>query len=557
MKTRNIFGSIAAALLTLAGTAACSDNYDTQLMPTKNQLELKVDGHSSAFSVDYGAAPDHDIKVEVESNSLWKVSIECEGGWCTADKMTGRGNETITLSILENINKERSARVMVYIVDAQGDAVTNEGTTSIEMTLKQAVSDVRLSPSSLEPFEAQNPRSQEFTIVSNVNWTLDVSYEGENPTEFVTITPLSGMTPEFNGTFSGSAGATFRMTLQDNRTAADRKAFLNLVSDVSRYTIEVTQTKSSYTFDVTPSENQTVGAEGGDIPFGVLSPNSGWDAVCSASWVSLSVPSVAEGSLARVETVAKIAPSDGQYRSTQILFKPRDERYPQQTVTIVQTGVDVYFEASRIDNVGVVMEEGGYIRVEVDSRFSWTASAPSWINLYSTSGNGSGTFEAYVDANYSDDTRTGFITITPEVTYTQEGIVLDPTTFGLSPVSLGVTQFGGREAAISVPWLADSYTQTSASVLFNFYSPFYAVVEAGLEWSREDGSGADRMVMTPSDSKDCTVVFDLTDLDPATRYIARGFVRDEIGNVKYGSWSYPFSTAGRYPDSGDNPTPTD
>ncbi len=556
MKTRHIFGWLAAAFLTLAGVAACSDNYDTGLMPTKNQLELKVDGHTSAFSVDYGAAPDDKIEVQVESNTLWKVSIECEGGWCTADKMTGRGNEIITLSILENINKERSARIMVYVVDADGEAVSNEGTTSIEMTLKQAVSDVRLSPSSLEPFEAQNPRSQEFTIISNVNWTLDVSYEGENPTEFVMITPLSGMTQGVNGTYAGSEGATFMMTLQDNRTAADRKAFLNLVSAVSRYTIEITQTKSSYTFDVTPSENQTVGAVGGEIPFGVLSPNSGWDAICSASWVTLTVPSIAEGSMSRVETVAKIAPSDGQYRSTQILFKPRDDRYPQQTVTIVQTGIDVYFEASRIDNVGVVKEKGDEIMVEVDSRFNWTASAPSWINLSSTSGYGSSTFEAYIEANYGNENRTGFITITPEPTYTQEGIILDPSRFGLAPISLGVTQFGGHEPAVSVPWLADGYTQTSATIEFNYYSPFAAIVEAGLFWKREDASEWNYVPASVSDPTEGKITVDLTSLNPATKYVARGYVKDANGGEKEGSASYPFSTAGQYPSNGDNPTPS-
>ena len=447
---------LAAATLILTGMQSCSDNYDTALMPVKSGLELKVDGHTGGCSVDCGAESDNDIKVAVESNTLWKVSIKCDGGWCTADKLTGRGNETFTLSILENINEDRQATVSVYIVDAAGERIDIEGqTTSIDMTLKQAVSDVRLSPSSLEPFEAQNPRSQEFTIESNVDWTLSVGYEGENPTEFITLTPISGMEAGADGTFRGPGAAKFRMTMQDNRTAADRKAFLNLVSAVSRYTVEITQMKSTYLFDVTPSENQIFTAAGGEKEFGILSPNTGWDAVSSAGWVTLSVPSADEGSLARVATMVRIAPNpDGQQRATQILFKPRDERYPEQTVTIVQQG------------------------------------------------------------------------------------------------------FAGNTAAISVPWLGDGYSQTSATIEFNFYSPFIPIVEAGLEWGLADSDGRETLTTVPADRTDCTVSFELTGLNPATRYVARGYVRDTDGNVKYGDWSYPFTTAGRYPGSGDNPTPT-
>lgn len=456
MKTVHIFGILAAAVLTLTGMQSCSDNYDTSLMPVKSDLELKVDGHTAGFIVDYGAEPDNDIKVAVESNTLWKVSIECDGGWCTADKLTGRGNETFTLSILENITKDRQATVRVYIVDAEGEKITGEGqTTSIDITLKQAASDVRLSPSSLEPFEAQNPRSQEFTIDSNVDWTLSISYEGDNPTEFITLTPISGMEAGADGTFRGPGGAKFRMTMQDNRTAADRKAFLNLVSAVSRYTVEITQTKSTYMFDVTPSENQILTAAGGEIAFGILSPNTGWDAVSSAGWVTMSVPSADEGSVARVETVARIAPNaDGQQRTTQILFKPRDNRYPEQTVTIVQRA------------------------------------------------------------------------------------------------------FVGSTAAISVPWLGDGYTQTTATIEFNFYSPFFPIEEAGLEWGLADSDMRETLTTVPADQTDCTVSFELTGLNPATRYVARGYVRDTEGNLKYGDWSYPFTTAGRYPGSGDNPTPS-
>ena len=135
-------------------------------------------------------------------------------------------------------------------------------------------------------------------------------------------------------------------------------------------------------------------------------------------------------------------------------------------------------------------------------------------------------------------------------------VTLNPAKLGIQPINLGITQAGGREPAISIPWLSDSYSQTTATVNFNFYSPFYAIVEAGLEWSREDGTAPGKMTVRPSDSKDCTVTFDLTGLDPATRYIARGYVVDENGTTKYGEWSYPFSTTGRYPDSGDNPTPS-
>lgn len=110
--------------------------------------------------------------------------------------------------------------------------------------------------------------------------------------------------------------------------------------------------------------------------------------------------------------------------------------------------------------------------------------------------------------------------------------------------------------AVSIPWLLDGYGQTFATVQFNFYSPFVSIVEAGLQWKKEDASDWNEKTVVPDNAIQSTLSFELTDLDPATKYVARGFVKDANGNVNYGSVSYPFTTAGLYPGNGDNPTPS-
>lgn len=554
MKTAYYYAAAAAAILLTA--QACSDNINPELEPVKTERTLDVTvGGAKVSRLDLNAAPS-ETTVEVTSNTRWTVEISnCEGGWCSVDVINGSGDGSFTITVLDNMRDVRDCDVTVYMTDAEGNKDTKDSWT---IKVQQEVSDVRITPSSLEPFAAQNPRAQDFSIVSNVEWTLSVSYEGENATEFVTIIPKEGMTDRGDGTFSGNAGASFMISLQDNRTTADRKAYLNLVSSVSHYIVEVTQSRSEYAFDVTPSENRVVAAEGGDIRFGVLSI-VGWDVKSSADWISFSVPSMAEGSDSRVETVARIAPnSEGVRRETQIQFQPKDDRYPMLTVTVTQLGYDMAFGISRADTVGVVMEGGADLRLELDSRFRWTAEAPSWLRVNPGEGNASSSLQKIaveVDANQTNQNRTGNVRFTPMPTEFSGGVTLDPAKLGIEPLSLSVTQYGGREAAISVPWLRDGYTKTSAIVEFNFYSPFHEIVEAGLEWGRADSAQRSTMTVTPSDGTDATVSFELSGLDAATRYVARGYVKDARGNVKYGAESFPFTTAGQYPGENDNPAP--
>ncbi len=561
MKIIHIFGLVASAACMLLAAQGCSDNYDSTLVPVKSKIELMVDGHASGFSVDYGAEPNSDIVVSVESNTLWKVEIECTGGWCSADKLTGRGNESFTLSILENINKERNAFVNVYVVDENGDplAASDGQVTSIQMTLKQAVSDVRLSPASFEPFKAQGNERTRMQIVSNVAWTLDVTYEGENPIQFVNITPSDGvMNPTGDGSYSGDGNASFDLTIADNRTAAERRAFINLRSAVDNYSVEIRQNKSEYTFDVSPTENQIVKAEGGTLEFGIYSLSDWYIESANGlnDWITFS-PAEGSASSSRLTTIATIKPNTtGSERSAHIEFVARQEQYGKMSVDIIQQTFPSIFTIGRSDAIGVVSEKGDELSLELDSRFRWESSASSWLKLNPSRGEASASsirISVGVDANYTHDNRTGTVTITPLPTEVAAGITLDPSALGIQPLHLSVTQAGGREVAISVPWLRDGYTQTSATVEFNFYSPFYAIEEAGLEWGKEGSADISTLKVTPSNSTDCTVSFELTNLDPATKYVARGYVRDELGNVKHGNWSFPFTTAGQYPGSGDNP----
>ena len=457
MNTRYIYLTIMSVML-LLGMSGCSNNLDPDLMPTVGDRTLTIDGHDGAFTMNFGAAPSTN-EVKVESNTLWKVEVNCEGGWCSVDKVSGRGDESFSIVLRDNMLANRTCSVTVYMVDAEGNKLTNVQNSSIIITVNQDVSNVQLSPSSLQPF-SPNPKAEErvkMTVKANLAWTLSVTYEGENPIEFVTITPESdNMQAAGNGSFTGNGEATFYLSVADNRTAVDRKAYLNLRAqgDVGSYSVEISQIKSEYTFDVSPTETQMIPADGGQIRYGVLSL-SGWIVASADDWITFSRGS-GEGNSQREETIATILPNTtGAERSGVIQFTPTNTNYKGLTVIVVQA---------------------------------------------------------------------------PNETIAQP--------------------------AVSIPWLVDGFGQTFATVMFNFYSPYAAIVEAGLDWKKENSDSWERMSTPIVNEHYGTVSFDLTGLNPATPYEVRGYVTTEDGFTNYGSVSIPFTTTGQYPGSGDNPTPS-
>lgn len=558
MKATYIYGIMAAGSLALA--TACSDNINADLEPveTTRVLDVTVDGEK-LHALDLKASPS-EIPVEVHSNTRWKVEVtNCDGGWCSVNVIDGSGDGSFTITTLDNMREVRDCDVTVYMTDAAGEKNPN-GSWGIKVT--QEVSNVRITPSSVEPFAALNPRTQEFSIISNVDWTLSVSDESGNPADYVTLLPVSGITSSGDGKFAGSSGAVFNLTLQDNRRAAARKAYLTLQSAVSTYLVEINQNAADFTFDVSPLETQIVPAEGKPIEFGIYSPNSDWyieSSVGLDSWITFSA-AAGQKSDNSVVTVATVAPNNTlSERTANIVFKATDGQYGSLPVTIIQRGFDLTFTISSPNGAAIVKKEGGSLGFDLDSRFDWIVETPSWISANPRQGNRSESSVAIdltVDSNGTNNDRTATVTVYPQPTLFGGVVTIDPASLGIEPMRYYVTQSGGKEPAISVPWLRDGYTQTSATVEFNFYSPFHAIVEAGLEWGKEGSAERYTMKLTPASPTDATVSFDLTGLDPATKYVARGYVRYGNEEPKYGEWSFPFTTAGQYPGSGDNPTPS-
>lgn len=553
MKIKSIIYAVAASCSTLM---SCSDNYDSVYMPLESVRSLELQVESPDYSnerLNLGAARST-TEVKVISNTRWAVEVADEGGWCEVDLTSGSKDGSFKITVRDNMDAVRYAKVTVYKVDASGEKET-AGSRQIDIT--QEMSNVRLSPSALESFPSDASSSQEFEIVSNVAWTLTVNYQSEGDTRFITITPLTGMNGEEDGSFSGNENARFSLSLAPNRTAARRTAMLILRSEVATYSVDISQLGSEYTFDVSPSESQVVAAEGGTINFGILSL-SDWDIHQAPDWISFSKVS-GEKSDSRVQTVATIIPnvSIGE-RSAQIYFKPRDPQYQQVSVSIVQRSFSFGFAVSPTDGFGIISEGGESRTLIIDSRFDWSMELPSWVKADRTNGKASlseQTVTLTIDPNTTNVNRTGSVKIVPQTTRFGSAVEIAPASVGIGMSILPVTQFGGREPAVSVPWLADGYTQTSATVEFNYYSPFYEIKTAGLEWRREDSSEWIRTDAAVTDPREGVVSVPLNNLDAATKYIARGYVTYSDGKTKYGTATVPFTTAGQRPNEEDLQTP--
>ncbi len=574
---KNIILGLAASVAIAIGLSGCSDNYNELLEPLKPTQTLAIQVESSDYTATshtlrVGAAPSSTV-VKVTSNTRWIIEVEnCDGGWCEVDRYSGMGNESFTISTAENLIEQRKCEVKIYYSNAEN---TKVGNAIASITVSQEVSDVRLSPSSVEPFDAESPRRQKFNILANSSWTLTVSYETGQPAEFITIHPLEGDIHEGsqgdNGKparYTGTGDASFEIQLDPNNQAANRTATLTLESEVGKYSVDIYQIKSGYTFDVYPYQTQTISAEGGEIEFGILSLANWVVDTADRSWIDLS--SNGGSASPQATTVrATIAPNlTGDDRYGSILFTPTVAGFEPVEVKITQTSYDYFFNVSPVGGLGTIPESGGSCEITINSSFNWEilvdgkTDTPDWLEISPREGYGTDRpyaqyVDVKVDPNTQGKTLSAIISVVPkETVFTGIGTV-DPGNLGVKQEDLYIMQYGGREPAISLPWIVDNYSQTSITLAFNYYSPFYDIDYAGIEWRRVGDSDWSTEGSSTDHPRSGTVTVTISGLTPGTQYEARGFVEDSrTFTLLYGEVGLPFITAGQRPEEPDNPTPT-
>lgn len=235
-----IYSLLLPALLLCA--ASCSDNTDPELEPVMTARSLEVKVESASFSsgrLSMGAAP-AEVEVKVTSNTRWSAEVtDCDGGWCSLNSLagvSGTGDGAFRIEVLDNITAQRSCTVKIFKTDASGK---RELDGSVDIRVEQVASDVSMSPSSLEPFNALSPAPVQFSIASNVEWTLTVEYP-QGTTSFVSITPGEGISASGAG-WKGSGDATFTVALADNVSSAARSATLHLKSAISDFKVDLLQ----------------------------------------------------------------------------------------------------------------------------------------------------------------------------------------------------------------------------------------------------------------------------------------------------------------------------
>lgn len=513
---------------------------DVFLNPSSVEPFRATDPRTQPFTID---ADDVDWTLSVYypgTDPIEFVTIipEADSGMTMVDskQFTGNGSADFTIQLLDNRTAaDRTARLNLS---------SDIGNYTVEIT--QLASDYAFDVS---PAETQIVGSEgdtiKFGILSLSGWTAETAYD------WLVITNKSGN--------ASSTREENPVIVLPNLTGEERTGNVRFTPDNPDYptiTVSIVQRAYRSILNVSPLGNKYVDPAGGTVTYKITSLAE-WSVKTGAEWITLPKDK-GEATQGEEDYTVTVMPNitSGE-RTGEITFSPATAGYDDITVKIIQTPFDLTFFPEQ-ESLGIFTTERQSATVKLNSRFNWEMKLPDWVSSATTSGSASDreqTITLTIDRNNSNQNRNGNVTIVPLVTQFANNATIDPKDVGVNSINIPIMQFGGREPAISEPWLAEGFGQTFATVEFNYYSPYYPITEAGVEWKRETETEWHSIKGQITDQTAGTVSINLTGLEPATKYVARGYVIYSDGIKKTGDVSHEFITAGVRPGENDNPTP--
>lgn len=347
---RMILRTAALLAVVLAGVS-CSDNLNETLEPADGTrlFIIPTSQQNDNLATDHllrVGSPSTPVTVEVRSNTRWSVEVnDCSGAWCSVtfpddrDVVIGDGEFTIQIAANQNTTTTRKCTVVIYALDINGERVPD---TSFDIRVEQDLQNVEVPDATRAELVATGG-TETFEIISDQAWTASVNmpdwmtlFSSDEAVERTSEGSLV-YTPHLSGE---TKTVVITVAISRNLTLSRRRGLVTIASPTSSFTpihIELTQSAAENAFDVMPSTDRTVSAEGATLTFEVFSPTNDWELVMpvAAPWLTADITS--GGPTQGTAVTLTVAPSaEYNTREAMVRFRVRDRDNTEIPVRITQ-----------------------------------------------------------------------------------------------------------------------------------------------------------------------------------------------------------------------------
>ncbi|MDE6633263.1 MAG: hypothetical protein K2K23_09715 [Muribaculaceae bacterium] len=292
-----LFGGI-ALLSVSAIISGCSENIENGLYAADDSnIGISIDAlgfHNGLL--DIGSAQSSTV-FTVSSTTRWTVEVSnCEGSWCqilygegNSDGAGHIGDGTFTVEAAANRSgNSRECTVTVYAIESDGSHISGK---SVEINVVQDRQSIQVdyAGDEISYHGTGNGPYPEITVKANQVWVASSSHS------WVKIIPGPEMDGDEYRPEDGSAeekSISFHISVEANPGTSMRYAEVSISSPTSAFTpirLNITQTASTETFFITPTQVPQVASYGETIEFQVYSPREAWtvSAISAGDWVTL------------------------------------------------------------------------------------------------------------------------------------------------------------------------------------------------------------------------------------------------------------------------------
>lgn len=326
------------------------------------------------------AAPNNSTKTfDITSNIDWTLSSD--QAWFTANKQSGNGNSTITLTALENTSV--SARTAVVTITGMG--VT---TQIIEVTQEGAAPLLAVSQNTLSVAAPLNSTNT-FDITSNINWKVESSQPWLSADKA-----------------NGTGNALVTLTAQENSNGAPRSATITVSgTGVSSQTITVTQEGTGPSLLVSKNSLTIEAAANSTKSFEITS-NVNWTLSSDQTWLTANKSSGTGN-----ETILLTAQENTNTALRTAKITVLGAGVSSKEITVTQAGKGITLAIST-DTLLISSSANSIRTFDITSNTSWTAkSNQNWLVLNSYAGSGDATITVTAQANADSMSRQAIVTV--------------------------------------------------------------------------------------------------------------------------------------------------